>query len=498
MIQKLKYLMLSLRVKLKLDYVLSVLILILSPWFLVWFVTSIISNNSLLFITPYWNDEISYWHEILSFSTKGLNFGYYTINELTPKLLSFGTHGFGTISLYAIYAKLFGWNYNSIMIANNLFITLSFIALILITKPKKNTIYKLSLLYLTFVPAFLYCSSSMSELLNFSLLIIYFTLLYQYLTSTTPSRKILGLIVLFVITISFVRVIYIVLFLPLIFQTKSKLWINKKTLILFISWIILAFILFIINSLFTSPYPESFLSKLFAQNNVLDFIEKLLSNITINILRFFYPLRDDLIQVFQRYFIFILLIWFTLKTKTAFKNNKLSEYSYFYYLIILISALVITVSAYDIFNWRDYRVLAPFIWGIFVYITLTENTKTYKIIILSNVIGLILLGLSTKTNSFFFHESKKFTHPIENPILKTIKFTENADNKFINTLAINNYEEDVFLNTPAGIGISYTDSITDNLKSEYIYTHNLYNLKSYTLIKRNENDFLYKKKSMYN
>jgi len=110
---------------------------------------------------------------------------------------------------------------------------------------------------------------------------------------------------------------------------------------------------------------------------------------------------------------------------------------------------------------------------------------------------LILLGLSPKTNSFFFHESKKYTHPTENPILKTIKFTENADNKFINTLAINNYDEDVFLNTPAGIGISYMDSITDNLKSEYIYTHNFYNLKSYALYKRNGNNFLYKKKSKY-
>jgi len=60
MTQKLKHLMLSLIVKLKFDYLLSVLILILSPWLLVWFVTSIISNNSLSFITPYWNDEISY------------------------------------------------------------------------------------------------------------------------------------------------------------------------------------------------------------------------------------------------------------------------------------------------------------------------------------------------------------------------------------------------------------------------------------------------------
>jgi len=284
----------------------------------------------------------------------------------------------------------------------------------------------------------------------------------------------------------------------LIFHTNSKFCINKKTSIHFVGWVILAIILFIVSSLFISPFPESFLSKLYAQNNLFGLIEKLLGNITINILRFFYPLRDDLIQVFQRYLIIILLIWFTLKTKTAFKNYELRDHTYFNYLIILFSALLITVSAYDIFNWRDYRVLAPFIWGIFVYITLTDNIKTYKKILLSNVIGLILLGLSPKTNSFFFHEHKKFTHPTENPILQSIIFTENAENKFLNTLAINNYDEDVFLNTPAGIGISYTDTITDNLKSEYIYTHNLYNLNSYLLIKRNGNNFLYKKKSIQN
>src|ERR1035437_6057460 len=71
-------------------------LLISTPWILLLIVTKFVSHNSLSMLIPCWNDEISYWHEILSFSSKGLNFGYYTINEVPPKLLSFGTHGFGT------------------------------------------------------------------------------------------------------------------------------------------------------------------------------------------------------------------------------------------------------------------------------------------------------------------------------------------------------------------------------------------------------------------
>ena len=79
-------------------------------------------------------------------------------------------------------------------------------------------------------------------------------------------------------------------------------------------------------------------------------------------------------------------------------------------------------------------------------------------------------------------------------VLNKIKYTEKASTKFKNTLVIDNYDEDVFLNTPAGIGITHSDSISDKLQSKYIYTHKYRKLKTYQIIIASKDGVLYQKK----
>ena len=109
------------------------LLLIASPWFLLYFTTCFI-HHSVLNSVPCWSDELAYWHEVLSLSQKGLNFGYYSMNEVLPAHLSFGSHGFGTVSVYALYAKIFGWKPFSIVIANAFFMSVAFLFLTALVK----------------------------------------------------------------------------------------------------------------------------------------------------------------------------------------------------------------------------------------------------------------------------------------------------------------------------------------------------------------------------
>jgi hypothetical protein len=470
-------------------------LLISTPWILLLIVTKFVSHNSLSMLIPCWNDEISYWHEILSFSSKGLNFGYYTINEVPPKLLSFGTHGFGTISVYAGFAKIFGWSFNSIVIANNFFLSLAFLLLVIVIKPSSAKSILILFLYLSYTPLILYSSTSMSELLNYSIIIVYFTLLYIYEKAETKNNKrLLYTLLMFCFLSSFIRIIYILLFLPLIFNNRKVLILNRKTIYFLIIWAFFSICLFEINSLFVSPFPTSFLSELFSKSSFLSFVSSFIHHLILNILRFLYPFRDDFVQVFQRYIILALMIWFFVKSRII--KNRFSQIDplYFNSFILIFLSLLINIFAYDVFMWRDYRVIAPILFGIILYLVLNNRFEIVKYFFLINTFGLLILCFSPKVYGSFFMDSERYMKPEMNQVLSKIKYSKNATNKFENTLVISDYEKNVFLNTPAGIGITYTDSVSDKLKSKYIYSHKRLQLKTYKIETATNKDFLYQKK----
>ncbi len=473
-------------------------LLISTPWILLLIVTKFVSHNSFSMLTPCSNDEISYWHEILSFYSKGFNFGYYTINEMPPKLLSFGTHGFGTISVYAGFAKVFGWSLNSIVIANNFFLSLAFLLLVIVIKPSTAKSILILFLYLSYTPLILYCSTSMSELLNYAIIIVYFTLLYIYEKAKTNKKRILYALLMFCFLSSFIRIIYILLFLPIIFTTRKAMGLNRKTIYLLIIWGFFSICLFEVNSLFVSPFPTSFLSELFSKSSFLSFVSSFINHLIINTLRFLYPLRDDLVQVFQRYIILALIIWFFIKSRII--KNRFSQIDplYFNSFILIFLSLLITIFAYDVFMWRDYRVIAPILFGIILYLVLNNRFEIVKYFFLINTIGLLILCFSPKVYGSFFLNSERYMKPEMNEVLSKIKYSESATNKFENTLVISDYEKNVFLNTPAGIGITQTDSLSDKLKSKYLYSHKSLQLKSYQLVISTNKDFLYQKKQETN
>jgi len=472
---------------------LSGLLLISSPWILLFLVTTFISHNSINMSIPIWNDELSYWHEVLSFSSKGLDFGYYTMNEITPKYFSFGTHGFGTISVYAAYAKIFGWNFNSIVISNNVFLSIAFLFFVICIKPSTKKLLLITLFYLTYTPLILYCSTSMSELMNFAIMVIYFTLLYVYINSTRNKNKWIIALIVFCCFASFIRIIYILLFVPIILFRNKELKLDRKMILMLIVCIVLSSLLFLINSQFVSPFPSSFLNKLFSISNLSDLILYFLKHFITNILRFIYPLRDESIQVFQRYLLTCLIFWFFIKSKiTKYRFSQTDNY-YFNSFFLIFLSLLITFVAYDVFNWRDYRVIAPLIFGVVLFLSISNRLIVIKRMLIINILGLILLYFSPLVSNSFFLDSNRYRKPKTDLVLNKIKYTRNAHNKFDNTVVVDNFDETAFFNAPAGIGITHSDFISDKLQSKYIYTHKLQKLKTYQIVMISGNNILYQK-----
>ncbi len=477
-------------------YLSGAIFLVLCPWIML-FVTILLSKGSIAGSHPVWSDELGYWHEILSLSEKGLNFGYYSINEQLPQYLSFGTHGFGTISAYVPYASIFGWNFNSMVLANNLYISIAFILLIVATKPSIKKLLLISVFYLTYMPLILYCFTSMSELLSYAILITYFTLLYSYIKAERLKNTLFIILLVFLIYTSFVRVIYIVLFLPVLLEKLKVSQFNRKFFIALGIWIVISAVIYLTNSLFTAPYPYSYLAELSKSTSVSEYIYELQKHFFQSIGKFFNTEKDTILQILQRYFIFSIFIVLIFKSNIIKPKQGKWNFPLFASFLILFLVLIINFAAYDIFDWRDYRVVAPILFGIILFITLSENTSIIKYAIGINVVILIVFIFvlpSSYRRSVF---AKDRYEKVElNEDLLSIKYNPNAKSKFENTVVLRGFEPGITLNVPAGIGIStcFEDKyITDSLQSYYLYSPEEVSLQTYQIIRSSDKGFLYRK-----
>jgi len=466
------------------------LLLIASPWILLFVTTGLLAHHSVFNSVPCWSDELAYWHEVLSFSQKGLDFGYYSMNEVLPTFFSFGTHGFGAVTVYAMFGKIFGWKAYSLVIANTFFMSLAFLLLITLIKISNKSLLLICVFCLTYTPLILFSATSMTELLNFSVLIMYFGLLQMYMKR--EGKKWPVILVLFCTAISCIRIIYIILFLPVLFKRNQKFKFDLKFLILFVLWIAYSGLLFVLNNHFVSPYPDSFLYELFSSNSIPDFVSNFVSHFAENTLNLINPVSENIIQVLQRYFLLIFILICLVKSNIIQSKFKKIEIDYFSVFLILFLFLLVNIAAYDVFDWRDYRVLAPVLFGSILYLILNEKSPVIVSSIVFNTIGIVFLLISPQVVESF--QTGRYSKPLGNPLLNRIEYTAHPISRFYNTLVIQQLNTNTVLNIPAGIGISYSDVLSDKLRSRYIFTDKKIRLKTYKLISSGDSGFLYMKK----
>ncbi|MDD4968583.1 MAG: hypothetical protein PHT07_04050 [Paludibacter sp.] len=465
------------------------LLLIASPWVLLFITTTLIAHHSVFHSIPCWSDELAYWHEVLSFSQKGFNFGYYTLNEVQPTCLSFGTHGFGAVSVYALFAKIFGWKAYSMVIANAFFVSFSFLVLTILTKISSRNLLFILFFTLSYIPLVLFSGTSMTELLNFSILILYVAMFQVYFKNN--GQKWLVLLLLFCTAISFIRIIYILLFLPLLFIRKNEFKFDSKFLISAAFWIIASGLLFLGNNLFVSPYPDSFLSELFKSAGISEFVRNFAIHFAQNTWNFINPFSENSIQVLQRYFelfICVVCLWKSNLLQTKFKKIGMD---YFLAFLILFLFLLVSIAAYDVFDWRDYRVMAPVLFGCILFLILNDKPFIASSSLVSNIAGIVFLFLLPQVSESF--NKGRYDQITGNQVLAKIEYTENPVSRFENTVVVQQFNANVVLNIPAGIGITYSDVLSDKLRSKYIYSIKKLNVTTYQLIKANEIGYLYQK-----
>jgi len=465
------------------------LLLVASPWIVLFITTTLIAHHSVFQSVPCWSDELGYWHEILSFTRKGIDFGYYTMNEALPANLSFGTHGFGTVSVYALFGKIFGWKAYSIILANGLFMSLAFIFITLLLNISTKKLLYILFFYLTYTPVILFTPTSMTEMLNVSVLLVYIGLLHYYFKK--GEKKWLVVLIILCTAISFIRIIYIILFLPLLFKRTNGFKFDLKFLVFFLLWIVFGCLLFILNNLFVSPYPDSFLNDLLHSDGFTDFISNFSTHFVENTLNLINPVSENCIQVLQRYFLICFILISFLKSNIIQSKFKKMDVEYFNVFLILFLFVMINIGGYDVFDWRDYRVLAPVLLGCSVYLILNDKFSSVHISLIFNFIGILFLFLSPGIMETF--NKDRYIKPVENTVLSHLEYTEHPVSRFENTIAVQQFTTNIVLSIPAGTGITFSEMLSDNLRSRYIYSAKILKLSTYKLIDSNKSGYLYQK-----
>ena len=167
------------------------------------------------------------------------------------------------------------------------------------------------------------------------------------------------------------------------------------------------------------------------------------------------------------------------------------EYEYFIVFLILSLFVVINIAVYDVFDWRDYRVLAPVLFGCILFLIVNDKHFISTGSLIINVLVVFVLIFSPNVVDSF--KANRFVKPTENKLLSSIKFDNQATSGFDNTIVLNHFTANEVLNIPAGIGITYCENLTDKLKSRYIFSDKEIKLSTYKLINSNKSGYLYRK-----
>jgi hypothetical protein len=222
-----------------------------------------------------------------------------------------------------------------------------------------------------------------------------------------------------------------------------------------------------------------------------------------NISLWFDPSQEAWVLVFSRYaytLLFGFLVFIVLRRLK--KKEKLTESFYLEITatIILGIAWALQVVFYDIFDWRDFRVLYQIAWFAIVVIFLNRQqylNKTYFAHLIYSIIQITTLLLAINNNSFIvpINEDGSF-----NP-MQDIKYNPNASSRWENTIffdrAITPFPA-FYLLPEQGIGLSWgiingNESYISTIEPGYIVAENEISIPGYEF-KETVNDlFLYVK-----
>ena len=469
--------------------------LLILPWVLI----SFIAQSSLIEYLPSATDEVGYWQSTSALILSGSNYGWKTINEIEAffSWTRLGVHSPFIHYYWALYGKIFGWEYYSIVYANIVAIIASSFFIIL---TNKNHLDKalLSVTLILLSPLFIqYLLTSMQEVMHISIGMLAGGLMSVWLKTKNRSIYLVSILILVIAT--FIRPTWGFTLAIFCFLDHRG---NIRPLKFWLLGFITPLISLILLIPFKSPFPNG--NSIFNQllvNNVNSFTNlfyKLWNNFLTQAEWFYLAATGNhriwYIELNVIYLCILISIWATSTVALFYlRNEEGGIYKLRLCIISGLSLIVLTLIILATYNiGSGFRVIIP---HALVLIPILINFMSRKYCI---AVTLILI-----TPIFIFHQPiynniKNLRHVKTMPIKVTdLMILRNEFQSVItksahpwcNTVALHgNYKRSRFqLAIPPSLNVTYL-TVKNGLpkKSKYFLSENgLKTDKAFKLLKSN-------------
>ncbi len=460
---------------------LSWVAMVCAPFLLMAVVSMVIGHNAIN-AYPVWSDELDYWRNLYSWDQVGFAKGYSGMFEEIPTYGTLSVHGITPILLYGWFVKLFGLSYQTIVIANLVWIGLGAIVFCALRKPNATMAWMFAVLQMVFVPIILYCTTSMTELFNYAMIFFYLAFLLTYHEKKKPW--LLALLVLTVVYACLYRITYFLLFIPVI-MVVARFTFGKRM----IGWTVLAAVLsfgcYLATSLTTAPYIQGFLYQLLRAEDIHAMIQMVLSHTKSNLLMYFTrftvspsPMEDTLRVLYMLVLLLCLVGSFLQMERQGKKISIRLRFSLDKLLCagILGIAFGIVCVLYQTNDWSDFRTLSPFLWLVLGYLL---ARKQYALPCVGIVGSLIMVALlSTMPAIGAFSDEYRFeaapTHVGVEEAMAYVVYNSDATDPFENTVRTDVASFQIQEQLDPGMGLQYGWFTSETVnQSKWIVTDHL-------------------------
>lgn len=425
---------------------------------------------------PIYGDETGYYRVTKSFVEAATLFGNYGVtygNDVAANYGGFSAHGPKYIVLYGILGKLFGWETYSILVYNILILAVGLAIFLYLVKLNNKQLVCMTVLMISFFPMLYFFVSGMVETLHFAFILVFIGLFYRFYQSR--MFKWYAITFLYIFFLTFFRINYFVLYIPLIALYRGK---NIRRLIIdgTIALIFSAFSYVFIGQ-FSAPYP-SYLDSIVNSLKAFDFVSMFRIVFTHAKEQLIFWLFSPELTAFERVFKYCYLIVMALfviigsvKVKRERKFNFL-----IYGAVIMLLELLIVIFLYEFEIFRGFRTLSVFLFIPFLCVILTEKKMAY---ILCSVLFVVNLGVSSGYKSYVEYANGQYsstpavTRQTEIDELFSYIPCSNEGDRWKNTMAISNrltYDLNVMFGFPGYIGLNYilSEDFSQISECEYI------------------------------
>jgi hypothetical protein len=422
------------------------------PLAVTWMLLTLYIHANPVNFSPVWSDELIYWREVDTFKNVGFNGGYFTFDEMPApaNFTHFGAHGPWIAVFMGLVSRIMGWNSFIMPLFNLGILTLTLAVWVFIVKPDLRQSLVTLFILLTYWPLFIYILTGMMESLNQAIAILLAAGFYRQVSGHS-SRRFQVILFGLIFLAALIRPLWALLFLP--FFVIYALHHLR-------GWVIglaCCMIIFGLSIYWNAPYPPGFVAyffRQFSQSPILAFqlfVQHLFSNLARlsqgNLLEI--GLRVQIAAVIM------VVFWGQWLNRLSRWLPKLSASESCFHRFNLLSVLLLTLVLYDIFDWRDYRVLAPHLLLTILLFIAYRHLKLSLLLAVANLIFVMAFLTVYKDNGrLHFYADTQSIGTLREEIKSFITYDSTTTNSWCNTVFGVDFPPDILMSLPSGIGYS--------------------------------------------